>query len=124
MADGDGRVKYKYMAGFSPVQNTDRLPPVFLDMKGRAHDRLNSVYGHNGSHAFLIDDFVRAVLTNKLPPVDPWLASYCTLAGIYAHKSAMMGGVTLTLPDLGEAPADWEHICFDDIHYDESRRVI
>ena len=77
-----------------------------------------SVYGHNGSHAFLIDDFVRAVLTNKLPPVDPWLASYCTLAGIYAHKSAMMGGVTLKLPDLGEAPDDWEHVCFDDIRYD------
>ena len=119
MPDGDGRIKYKYMAGFSPVQDTDRLPPVFLDMKDRAHVSINSVYGHNGSHAFLIDDFVRAVLTNKLPPVDPWLASYCTLAGIYAHKSAMQGGVTLPLPDLGEPPADWEHICFDDIHYDE-----
>ena len=118
MKDGEGRVKYKYMAGFSRVHDLDRLPPTYLDMSDRAHVSLNSVYGHNGSHAFLIDDFVRATLTGKLPPVDPWLAAHCTLAGIYAHKSAMLGGKTLKLPEIGKAPADWEKISFDDIRYD------
>ena len=73
--------------------------------------------GHNGSHAFLVDDFVRSVLTGKLPPVDPWMAATYTIAGIYAHKSAMMGGVTLKLPFIGKAPEDWEHVDFDDIKY-------
>lgn len=117
MADGDGRVKYKYMAGFSKVHNLDRLPPAFLEMEKYIHVGINSIYGHNGSHAFLVDDFVRAVLTGKLPPVDPWLAAHCTLAGIYAHRSAMQGGVTLKLPEIGKAPEDWAHIDFEEIQY-------
>lgn len=112
---GRGRTDYRYMMGFSEVHDTDRLPASFLTIDEVAH--VNSSLGHNGSHAFLVDDFVRSVLTGKLPPVDPWMAATYTLAGIYAHKSAMMGGAMLTLPDIGEAPADWEYIDFDDIKY-------
>lgn len=118
MADGDGRVKYKYMAGFSKVHDLDRLPPAFRSMGEREiHVGLNSVYGHNGSHAFLVDDFVRSVLTGKLPPVDPWMSAHYTIAGIYAHKSAMQGGVTLKLPEIGRAPEDWAHVDMDEIKY-------
>ena len=66
--------------------------------------------GHNGSHVFLVDDFVRSVISGKLPPIDPWTAAVYTVAGIKAHESAMLGGVTLPIPDMGKAPDDWEKI--------------
>jgi hypothetical protein len=59
------------------------------------------------------------VVTGKLPPINPWVAAEYTLPGIYAHKSAMMGGVTLQLPEIGEPPADWKTIDFNDINYSE-----
>ncbi len=90
---------------------------MFLDMKSVSKQELTSVYGHNGSHAFLVDDFCRSVATNKLPPVDPVMAAYYTLSGLYAHKSAMLGGVTLKIPKIEPLPKDWEHIDFNDIKY-------
>ena len=111
-----GRTKYHYMMGFSDVHDMDRLPKSLQNIKDVAH--VSSVLGHNGSHVFLVDDFVRSVVTGKLPPVDPWMAATCTIAGIYAHESAMKGGVTLKLPEIGSAPEDWEHIDFNDIIYD------
>lgn len=112
-----GRTKYFYAMGFSDVHEVSRLPKSLQTIQDVAH--VNSVMGHNGSHVFLVDDFVRSVITGKLPPVDPWMAATYTLAGIYAHESAMQGGVTVKLPEIGTAPADWAHIDFDDIKYDE-----
>ena len=116
MGEADGRKQYVYHMGFSSVHNTDRLPERLRNITEYAH--VGSVMGHNGSHVFLVDDFVRSVLTGKLPPVDPWLAAHCTLAGIYAHKSAMQCGVTLKLPEIGNPPKDWEYIDFEDIKYE------
>lgn len=115
ISDGLGRVDYKYMKGYSKVHNIDRLPKSFIEIGKHAESDVSM--GHNGSHAFLVDDFVRSVLTGKLPPVDPWMSAVYTLAGIYAHKSAMMGAKTLQLPDIGSRPDDWETIDFDDIKY-------
>lgn len=115
LKNGEGRTDYKYMMGFSKVHNIKRLPKELVNIAETSH--VNSVMGHNGSHVFLVDDFVRAVITGKLPPVDPWMSAHYTITGIYAHKSAMMGAKTLTLPEIGEAPKDWEHIDFDDIKY-------
>lgn len=114
LKNGEGRTNYLYMTGFSKVHNTARLPKE-LQALGAKVGSVSA--GHNGSHFFLVDDFVRAVETGKLPPVDPWTAAHCTITGIYAHKSAMMGGVTLKLPEIGNAPEDWKHIDFDDIRY-------
>ena len=116
MREEDGRIDYRYMSGFSRVHNTERLPESFLKIEEISHVP-TSVVGHNGSHAFLVDDFVRAVLTGKLPPVNPWMAAHYTLAGIYAHKSAMQGGKTQKLPEIGQPPEDWDTIDFDDIKY-------
>jgi hypothetical protein len=93
-----------------------RLPKKFINILDIAHAK-SSVLGHNGSHAFLVDDFVRSVVTGKLPPVNAWTAAQYTVPGIYAHKSAMKGGVTLQLPEIGEPPADWELVDFNDIDY-------
>ena len=68
----------------------------------RAFDRLPN--GHEGSHHFLADDFVTAVTTGALPPVNAWVAARYTMPGIVAHESALKGGVRLDIRDFGDAP--------------------
>jgi len=55
-------------------------------------------------HHFLVDDFVRAVNTGTLPVINAWEAARYTVPGIFAHKSSMLGGVRLDIPDLGVPP--------------------
>ncbi|NEC34123.1 Gfo/Idh/MocA family protein [Streptomyces rubrogriseus] len=83
-----------FTSGSAPVHDRARLP--------RAYDRMHN--GHEGSHHFLADDFVTAVNSRTLPPVNAWVAARYTLPGIVAHDSARQGGVRLEIPDFGDAP--------------------
>jgi hypothetical protein len=76
------------------VHDRARLPREF--------DHLHN--GHEGSHHFLVDDFVTAVNTRTPPSVNAWVAARYTLPGIVAHESARQGGVRLEIPDFGDAP--------------------
>jgi hypothetical protein len=80
--------------GTAPVHDRSRLPREF--------DHLAN--GHEGSHHFLVDDFVTAVNRRTLPPVNAWVAARYTLPGIVAHESARQGGARLDIPDFGDAP--------------------
>ena len=82
----------------SPIQPTHRLPKEYASL-------LN---GHNGTHHFLIDDFCRAYETGKLSPTNIWEVARWNIPGLTAHKSAMAGGQTMDVIDLGNPPADWE----------------
>ena len=82
----------------APIQPTERLPHTFEGLHN----------GHNGTHHFLIDDFCRAYETGKLSPCNIWQVARWNIPGLIAHESAMQGGVAVDVPDLGEAPADWE----------------
>lgn len=84
-----------FVSGYSAVHDVSRLPKSFLGMPN----------GHEGSHHFLVDDFVTAVNRGELPPVSAWVAARFTLPGIIAHQSALRGGERLTIPDFGDAPA-------------------
>ena len=54
---------------------------------------------HGGSHPYLTDDFLRAILVpGHKVCVDVATALNTTVAGVYAHLSAMKGGETLKLP--------------------------
>ena len=53
---------------------------------------------HGGSHGYLTDDFLRAILLKRQPIVDISLGLNTTLAGVYAHRSAMLGSETLKIP--------------------------
>lgn len=53
---------------------------------------------HGGSHGYLTDDFLRAILLKRQPIVDVSLALNTTLSGVYAHQSAMRGGELLKIP--------------------------
>lgn len=54
--------------------------------------------GHGGSHGYLGDDFVDAILRKRKPAVDVIDALNMTVPGYYAHLSAMKGGETMKIP--------------------------
>jgi predicted dehydrogenase len=54
--------------------------------------------GHGGSHGYLGDDFIDAILRGRKPAVDVIDALNMTVAGYYAHLSAMKDGETFTVP--------------------------
>ena len=58
--------------------------------------------GHGGSHGYLTDDFLRGILVRDHKVcVDLKTALDSTIAGVYAHMSAMKGGETLKIPEIG-----------------------
>ena len=83
-----------FVSGLAPVHDPGRLPEEF---RGAPN-------GHEGSHHFLVDDFVTAVNNGSLPPVNAWLAARFTLPGIVAHQSALRNGERLPIHDFGDAP--------------------
>ncbi len=82
----------------SPIQETDRFPAEFDNMPT----------AHSGTHKFMVDDFCRAYMTGKLSPTNAWQAARYNIPGLTAHKSAMMGGAVLDIPDFGDPPEGWE----------------
>lgn len=61
--------------------------------------------GHQGSHRFLADEFVRAVLSDRRPHNHVWLGARYSAPGIMAWESLKRDGEWLEVPDLGE-PTD------------------
>jgi predicted dehydrogenase len=83
---------------FSKVHRVQRLPKSFAGLRN----------GHLGSHQFLVDDFVKAVVTNQLPSNHVWdAAKYCA-PGLVAHESCKKEGELADIPDFGTPPKDWE----------------
>lgn len=78
----------------APIHPVHRLPTEFRALPN----------GHNGSHQFLVDDFVRACIAKKIPPNNVWDAARYVIPGLIAHDSALKNGELLEIPDLGAAP--------------------
>jgi predicted dehydrogenase len=57
--------------------------------------------GHGGSHGYLMNEFVTAILENRMPLVDIRRALNLTVAGIVAHESALKDGELLKIPQFG-----------------------
>ncbi|WP_394769058.1 Gfo/Idh/MocA family protein [Lacisediminihabitans sp.] len=87
-------LRTSFISGHAEVHDSSRLPDSYIG----APD------GHEGSHHFLADDFVTAVVNGSLPPVNAWVAARFTLPGIVAHESALNGGARLPIDDFGDAP--------------------
>ncbi|MBR0066997.1 MAG: Gfo/Idh/MocA family oxidoreductase [Kiritimatiellae bacterium] len=82
----------RYFGDKSLIKGVDLLrtglPP---GMKNNGH--------HGGSHPYLTDDFLRAILVpGHKVCVDVATALNTTVSGVYAHLSAMKGGETLKIP--------------------------
>lgn len=56
--------------------------------------------GHGGSHGFLMNEFVTAILQNRKPLVDIAQALNMTVGGIVAHASALKGGELMKIPQF------------------------
>jgi predicted dehydrogenase len=95
LANVDPALRDAFVSGYAAVHDTSRLPDEYRGVPS----------GHEGSHHFLADDFVRAVVDGTLPPVNAWVAARYTLPGIVAHRSALRHGERLPIPDHGDAPA-------------------
>ena len=81
--------------GASAVHPVERLPVEFVGLPN----------GHNGSHQFLVHDFVVACVEGTVPPNHVWQAARYLAPGLVGHQSALQGGVLLPVPDFGEPPA-------------------
>ena len=79
--------------GVSQVHDVARLPREFIGLPN----------GHNGSHQFLVDDFLQACVSKRQPPNDVWQAARYLIPGLVAHESALQGGVLTEVPDLGDS---------------------
>ena len=80
--------------GVSDVHPVHLLPAEFNGLPN----------GHNGSHQFLVHDFVTACVTGRTPPNNVWAAARYLLPGLIAHESALKGGELMDVPDLGDPP--------------------
>lgn len=91
----------KYVNSPSPIQDLSRLPKKLRETKAP---------WHQFTHPFLVDDFVRAVVEDKLPPNNAWDAARYMIPGLMAHESALRDGEPLEVPDFGDAPDSFERL--------------
>lgn len=61
--------------------------------------------GHQGSHTFLVHEFVSALVENRQPAIDVYKALAYTVPGIIAHESALRDGETLKIPQFDRPKA-------------------
>jgi len=54
--------------------------------------------GHGGSHGYLCEEFVTAILENRTPLVDIAWALNMTVSGVVAHESALKDGELIKIP--------------------------
>jgi hypothetical protein len=78
----------------SAVHPVHRLPKAFLGLPN----------GHNGSHQFLVHDFVTACVSGVTPSNHVWAAARCLIPGLVVHPSALRSGESMAVPDLGDPP--------------------
>ena len=56
--------------------------------------------GHGGSHGYLMNEFVTAILQNRTPLVNVAWSLNMTVAGIVAHQSALKDGELMKIPQF------------------------
>jgi predicted dehydrogenase len=83
------------MNGMSDLHDIGRLSSAYFESPGNYHE---------GSHPFLVSDFVEAVARQTLPTNNVWVAARYALPGIVAHESAKKDGETMKIPDFGDPP--------------------
>ena len=82
---------YGKYEGIEKKLPSTRRPPLPPGMEGG---------GHGGSHGHLTNEFVTAILQNRIPLVDVNQALNMTVAGIVAHQSALKDGELLKIPQF------------------------
>ncbi len=96
------------------AQMRDPLPPeVELAFKTVMHRDVDAgdlqriefrPTGHEGSHPYLVHEFVDAIAHRRRPAIHVWEAVRYMAMGVRAHQSALRDGETLAVPDWGDPP--------------------
>jgi predicted dehydrogenase len=82
--------KYEGLLKEDQLPDTTRLPiPPSVDPGG-----------HGGSHGYLMDEFVTAILQDRTPLIHVASALNMTVSGIVAHESALKDGETIKIPQF------------------------
>lgn len=63
-------------------------------------EKLRYSSGHEGSHPFLVNEFINSIVQGRRPAVDVNEALAYTVPGIVAHQSALKGGEQLKIPQI------------------------
>jgi predicted dehydrogenase len=100
-----------FVSDVSGARWTDRAGWQELDLSGVQEPLPASLRrdpgGHGGSHAYLVHEFVRACIEQRLPRTHVWAAVRYLAPGIVAHQSALRDGERLPVPDWGDPPAEF-----------------
>jgi hypothetical protein len=80
--------------GASSIHPLELLPQEFIGLPN----------GHNGSHQFLVHEFVTSCVNGTMPQNNVWQAARYLVPGLIAHESARRGGELLEVPDFGAGP--------------------
>lgn len=83
--------KYEGIGDKKEIEFSDRRPPLPLGME---------LGGHGGSHGYLTNEFIMALIEDREPLVDVYEACAMTAPGIVAHQSALQKGKRLIIPDF------------------------
>lgn len=83
----------------------DPLPAEVLSALKEGGDA--SAYGgHQGSHVYLVHEFVDAIANNRAPVIDACRAAALLAPGVIAHKSAQRDGEWLDVPNWCDEPGE------------------
>lgn len=63
-------------------------------------EKMRHSSGHEGSHTFITNEFIEALVQERKPAVDIYEALAYTIPGIVAHESALRGGECLPIPQF------------------------
>jgi len=86
VGDATGKQRLQQAVGKGVQTKKQALPPGM------------AAGGHGGSHGYLTDDFIDAILRGRKPAVGVIDALNMTVPGYYAHLSAMKDGEHLKIP--------------------------
>ena len=96
----NGRVygeKGAYVTGFNGISESKEIVSK-LNLKKPQLPPGVAAGGHGGSHGYLGNDFVEAILLNRRPRVDIAMALNMSVCGAIAHQSALKDGELLKIP--------------------------
>jgi predicted dehydrogenase len=108
----DGRCHWTTKQGATEVLTVEMREPLPEEVmesyrRGAVAETDKGIYGgHGGSHAYLVDEFVRAIAAGRRPAMHVWEAARCFVPGIIAHQSALRDGELLKIPDFGPPPPE------------------
>lgn len=85
------QAKYEGIGDQGSIEFEDRRPPLPQGMQ---------LGGHGGSHGYLTNEFIMALVEDREPIVDVYEAAALTAPGIVAHQSALKKGERLNIPEF------------------------